>query len=102
MAFRSGGWLKSQSTRRATLGVELLLAFCVATEHLRILLDDEVDSQLLHCAALRLAQADVAIRVGRIRQDRRPAKAGRMWHSRPCDRRHFAAATRDCLLALRP
>ena len=41
-------------------------------EHLRILLDDEVDSQLLHCAAQRLAQADVpapalaAIRVGRI------------------------------------
>ena len=41
-------------------------------EHLRILLDDEVDSQQLHCAAQRLAQADVpdaalaAIRVGRI------------------------------------
>ncbi|CAE7234973.1 unnamed protein product [Symbiodinium sp. CCMP2592] len=41
-------------------------------EHLRILLDDEVDSQLLHCAAQRLAQADVpaaalaALRVGRI------------------------------------
>eukprot|EP00439_Symbiodinium_sp_Y106_P036110 s5894_g4.t1 len=41
-------------------------------ERLRILLDDEVDSQLLHCAAQRLAQADVpasalaAIRVGRI------------------------------------
>ena len=41
-------------------------------EHLRILLDDEVDGQLLHCAAQCLAQADVpapalaAIRVGRI------------------------------------
>ena len=41
-------------------------------EHLRALLDDEDDSRLLHCAAQRLAQADVpgpalaALRVGRI------------------------------------
>ena len=40
-------------------------------QHLRILLEDENDSQLLHCAARRLAQADVpaaalaAFRVGR-------------------------------------
>ena len=47
-------------------------------EHLRILLDDEEDSRLLHGAALRLAQADVpsvildGLRVGRLVALRKP------------------------------
>ena len=51
-------------------------------EHLRILLDEEGDTQLLHRAACRLAQADVptpalaALRVGRIVALQKPGRRG--------------------------
>ena len=58
-------------------------------EHLRILLDDEVDSQLLHCAAQRLAQADVpdAALAASGWQNCRFTKAGWTGHSRARCRR---------------
>ncbi|CAE7368533.1 unnamed protein product, partial [Symbiodinium sp. KB8] len=51
-------------------------------EHLRILLDDEGDTQLLHCAACRLAHADLpppvlaALRIGRMTALQKPNSRG--------------------------
>ncbi|OLP76330.1 132 kDa protein [Symbiodinium microadriaticum] len=51
-------------------------------EHLRILLDDEGDTQLLHCAACRLAHADLpppvlaALRIGRMTALQKPNGRG--------------------------
>ena len=71
-------------------------------EHLRILLDDVVGSQLLHCAAQRLAQADVpapalaAIRVGTLG----PCSCSCCW-ALDASRDHRAASSTSDVLASR-